>query len=55
MSDIFYGLIDLGFSIQRVVEAPHYRLLDPDAPPGSWTHEQSYVAGGFAIVARREA
>jgi SAM-dependent methyltransferase len=53
MDDLFNGLLDLGFSIQRVCEAPHYQHLDPDAPPGSWTHEQAYVAGQFAIVARK--
>ena len=54
MDDIFNGLLDLGFSIQRVCEAPYYKRLDPSAPLGSWTHEQAYVAGGFAIVARKD-
>jgi SAM-dependent methyltransferase len=53
LDDLFSGLIDAGFSIQRVCEGPYYRRLDPSAPPGSWTHEQAYVAGEFAIVARR--
>ncbi|MBN1979482.1 MAG: class I SAM-dependent methyltransferase [Anaerolineae bacterium] len=54
MDDIFNGLLDLGFSIQRVCEAPYYEYLDPDASPGSWPHEQAYVAGRFAIVARKD-
>jgi SAM-dependent methyltransferase len=54
MDDIFNGLLDLGFSIQRVCEAPYYEHLDPSALPGSWPHEQAYVAGGFAIVARKD-
>jgi SAM-dependent methyltransferase len=54
MDDIFNGLVDLGFSIQHVCEAPYYKHLDPSATPGSWAHEQAYVAGGFAIVARRD-
>jgi SAM-dependent methyltransferase len=54
MDDVFNGLIDLGFSIQRVCEAPYYRLLDPSAPVGGWTHEQAYVAGEFAIVAKKD-
>jgi SAM-dependent methyltransferase len=54
MDDLFSGLIDRGLSIQRVCEAPYYRRLDPNAPPGSWTHERAYVAGEFAIVARKE-
>jgi SAM-dependent methyltransferase len=54
VDDLFNGLIDLGFSIQRVCEAPYYRRLDPNAPPGSWEHEQAYVGGQFAIVARKD-
>ena len=53
MEDLFSGLLDLGFSIQGVCEAPYYSRLDPSAPPGSWAHEQAYVAGEFAIVARK--
>lgn len=53
MDDIFNGLLDAGFTIQRVYEAPHY-LQDYDkAEPGSWDHETRYVAGGFAIVAQK--
>jgi SAM-dependent methyltransferase len=54
MDDIFNGLLELGLSIQRVCEAPYYEHLDPEAPPGSWSHEQAYVAGRFAIVARKD-
>ncbi len=54
MDDIFNGLLDSGFSIQRVYEEPYARQPDPNAPPGSWHHERAYVAGGFVIVARRE-
>jgi SAM-dependent methyltransferase len=54
MDDIFNGLLDLSFSIQRVCEAPYYKHLDPSAPLGSWSHEQAYVAGRFAIVARKD-
>ncbi|MAT99768.1 MAG: hypothetical protein CL608_21725 [Anaerolineaceae bacterium] len=52
MDDIFNGLLDAGFTIQRVHEAPHYRQSYADAEPGSWGHETRYVAGGFAIIAR---
>ena len=54
MDDIFNGLLDAGFSIQRVHETPYSRQQDATAPPGSWSHERAYVAGGFAIVARKE-
>jgi SAM-dependent methyltransferase len=54
MDDIFNGLLDLGFSIRRVCEAPYCEHLAPSAIPGSWLHEQAYVAGEFAIVARKD-
>jgi SAM-dependent methyltransferase len=54
MDDLFGGLIDLGFSIQRVCEAPYYRQMDPSAPLGSWEHEQAYVGGQFAVVTRKD-
>ena len=53
MDDIFNGLLDAGFTIKRVYEAPHYLQPFADAEPGSWGHETRYVAGGFAIVAQK--
>ena len=53
MDDIFNGLLDVGLSIQRVYEAPYHCMGDPKAKPGSWDHERAYVAGEFAIVARK--
>ena len=53
MDDLFNGLLDLEFSIQRIHEAPYSRLPDYlNAPPGSWHHERSHVAGEFVIVAK---
>ncbi|MCB8979243.1 MAG: class I SAM-dependent methyltransferase [Ardenticatenaceae bacterium] len=53
MDDIFNGLIENGFDIRRVVEAPHYQQSFANAEPGSWGHETRYVAGGFAIIAQK--
>jgi len=53
LSDIFNGLLDLGFSIQHVEEDPQCRQQDPQAPPGSWAHSLMYLVG-FAVVARKE-
>jgi len=54
MNDIFNGLIEAGFSIQRVHEFPHYKPPDPMALPGSWSHQQTYFAGsGFTVVAEK--
>lgn len=53
MNEVFNGLIAEGFFIQQVHETPHY-LQDTQAPPGSWTHQHTYLAGGFIIVARKK-
>lgn len=54
MDDIFNGLIENGFEILRVAEAPHYQQSYAQAEPGSWGHETRYVAGGFAIIAQKQ-
>ena len=54
MDDIFNGLIDAGLSIQQVVDLSRSKRPDPQAPPGSWTHESSYIGGNFVIVAKKE-
>ena len=51
LKDIFNGLVEAGFSIQRVEEAPRHRRQDADAKPGSWEHWLTYFAP-FAVVAR---
>lgn len=53
LDDIFNGLLDVGLSIERVCEAPYHRMGNPEAKPGSWDHERAYVAGEFAVVARK--
>ena len=53
LDGIFNGLLDAGFAIRRVHEAPYYQQLDENAQPGSWSHEQSYVAGEFAVIAEK--
>ena len=52
LSDIFNGLVDNGFRIERVEERS---WIPPDinATPGSWTHEMAYNVS-FAIVAKKE-
>jgi ubiquinone/menaquinone biosynthesis C-methylase UbiE len=54
MDDIFNGLLDAGLILQRVHEAPYARR-EPEDQPGGWDHERSYVAGEFAIIARKIA
>ncbi|WP_420644955.1 class I SAM-dependent methyltransferase [Candidatus Leptofilum sp.] len=55
MDNIVNGLLDNGFSIQRVHESPYAQqthILN-QATPGSWDHEMRYVAGGFVIIAQK--
>lgn len=55
LDDIFNGLIDNNFAIQRVEEAPYYQQTETlsQSTPGSWGHEMRYVAGGFVIIAQK--
>ena len=52
LGDIFNGLVDNGFRIERVEERA-WTLPDITATPGSWTHEMAYNVS-FAIVAKKE-
>ena len=52
LGDIFNGLVDNGFRIERVEERA-WTLPDIAATPGSWAHEMAYNVS-FAIVARKE-
>ena len=54
MDDIFNGLIDVGLSIRQVVDLSRNKKPDPQAPPGDWTHEESYIGGIFVIVATKD-
>ena len=52
LSDIFNGLVDNGFRIERVEERA-WTQPDIDATPGSWAHEMAYNVS-FAVVAEKE-
>jgi len=54
MDDIFNGLLDAGMSIRQVVDLSRNKKPNPQALPGSWTHEESYIGGAFIIVANKE-
>jgi len=54
LSDLFGGLIGVGFSIRQVEEAPYHLQPDPQAAPGSWEHMLAHVPWIFGIVARRD-
>ena len=53
MDDIFGGLVDAGFLLRQVVDRGRRREPDRDATPGIWEHQESYVGGGFVIVAAK--
>ena len=52
LDEIFNGLLDAGFSIQRVHEPWRRHQPDPDARPGTWKHCGAYTAG-LCILARK--
>lgn len=58
MEDIFNGLLDAGFAVERVFDLRGFDVLfeerrRDDPSPGSWSHQGTYVAGAFVIVARK--
>jgi len=53
LAEVFNGLIDLGFSIQRVFESP-VSLPDPKHKPGSYRHWKTFLGGGYTVLAKKE-
>jgi len=53
LSDIFNGLLDAGFFLQHVHEAPCHLKHDAQVHPGSWEHILMHIPWHFAIVARK--
>ena len=51
LTDVFNGLIELGFTIQHVQESPFHMHFDPQTEPSSWEHYLNYVPFSFAIIA----
>jgi len=54
LSDIFNGLVENGFRVTGVWEAPRSLNHDPDAVPGSERHWLNHVAAYFSILATGE-
>ena len=52
LGEVFNGLIDLGFSIQRVFETPR-ELPNPKDQPGGYRHWHAFTAGGYTILAKK--
>ena len=55
LDEIFNGLQDTGFSIERVSAGPHDKVPAPEAQPGSYAHCGAFIGGGFAVVARKRS
>lgn len=53
LSDIFNGLIELGFIIKGVWEDPRHIYHNTKAKPGSYDHMLTYVQHHFAILAQK--
>lgn len=57
LGEMFNGLIENGFSIEQVEEAPSYNDLygdDQEPKPGTWLHAELYIHGAFFILARKK-
>lgn len=54
LDDIFNGLIEYGFTIEQVQEAPKDLYQNKQDKPGSWGHSLRYLPGLFAILARKK-
>jgi SAM-dependent methyltransferase len=53
LDDVFNGLANSGLSLREVIDLGRGRAPGPEAVPGSWTHQEAYVGGGFVIVATK--
>jgi 2-polyprenyl-3-methyl-5-hydroxy-6-metoxy-1,4-benzoquinol methylase len=53
LSDIFNGLIELGFIIKGVWEDPRHIHHNTKVEPGSYAHMLTYVQHHFAILAQK--
>ena len=54
LDEVFNGLLDTGFSIQRVFAASPDRPAPSGAEPGSYRHCGWFIGGGYTILARKE-
>ncbi len=54
LDESFNGLIEAGFSIERVEEMPADLYQDGDPEPGSWLHSLKYAPGIFTILAKKK-
>jgi len=53
LGEVFNGLIDLGFSVQRVFGASR-KLPDSKDQPGSYRHWSAFIDGGYTVLAEKE-
>lgn len=54
LSDILNGLLQTGFSIQRVFES-RPELPAPETRPGTYAHWSAFIGAGFTVVARKRS
>jgi len=53
LDEVFNGLIDLGFSIERVFESPG-ELPSPKHEPGSFRHWAAFAGIPYVVLARKK-
>jgi len=54
LDEVFNGLLDAGFSIERVFAEPPDSSPPPDAEPGSYRHWSWFIGGGYTVIARKK-
>ena len=52
LDEVFNGLMETGFSIERVFAGPR-TLPDPKHKPGSYRHWEAFMDLGYTVLARR--
>ncbi|MFA4872583.1 MAG: class I SAM-dependent methyltransferase [Patescibacteria group bacterium] len=54
LEDAFNGLLECGFIIEYVQEAPPDLYQNGTPKPGTWEHSELYLPGMFTILARKK-
>jgi len=54
LDETFNALVESGFTITKVQEAPEGLYQTGKSKPGTWEHSLKYIPGHFAILARKK-
>lgn len=54
LDEIFNGLVEAGFTIEKVEETPRTLFQEYQSRPGTYAHSLLYIPGLFTILARKK-